>query len=274
MNLAAIATVAASETNGAILGNATWMDLLFAAIILIMAVVGGKALTLYLRRTFRDRMKHAHLEIMNKVIFYGLILGTTFSIFSTLGIDLSGLLVAGGVVGVIVGFASQRIIGNLISGIFLFIERPMNIGDSVNIDGQSGIVRDIRILSTLIRGFDGLAVRIPNEKVFTSKITNYVAHVARRFSLDLTIRYQDDADQALAIIKGLADDHPYILKNPGASAYVADLDENGVHISVLAWGPTAGWWDAKVDLLAGIRKAFEEAGVEIAAPRRAVTGTA
>ena len=82
------------------------------------------------------------------------------SILPTVGVKLSGLLVAGGIVGLAIGFASQSVIGNLISGIFLLIERPMKIGQGVNIDGSVGIVEDIRILSTTLRMYDGLYVRM------------------------------------------------------------------------------------------------------------------
>ncbi len=85
--------------------------------------------------------------------------------------------------------------GNLISGIFLMIEKPIKIGDQVEIDKISGFVTDILIISTLIRTYDGLLVRIPNQQVFTSNITNLVGFPVRRIDFTIGIRYSDDADQ-------------------------------------------------------------------------------
>lgn len=92
-------------------------------------------------------------------------------------------------------------------GIFLIIARPIEIRNSVNIDGTAGIVEDIQIMSTTLRTFDGLFVKIPNQKVFTSNITNFVAHIALRFGYLVGIRYSGDADKAIQIIKDLIADH-------------------------------------------------------------------
>jgi small-conductance mechanosensitive channel len=175
--------------------------------------------------------------------------------------------VAGGIAGVMVGFASQRVIGNLVSGLFLFAERPMKIGDSVNVDGQTGIVKDIRILSTTIRTFDGLGVRIPNEDVFTSSITNYVAHAARRFDFEVGIRYEDDAEEAVAVLRGLVEEQPTALKSPAPVVAVTEFGDSAVKIQVLAWGPRDGWWGAKTAILSRVQKALEARGIEMAYPQ-------
>lgn len=126
-------------------------------------------------------------------------------ILSLLGVNPAGLLAAGGIAGIVIGFASQSIVSNLISSVFLIIERPINIGDQVAIGESTGFVEDISIISTTIRKYDGLYVRVPNEKVFTTSITNYVAHVVRRVEYVVGIRYSDDADKAIRIIKNVID---------------------------------------------------------------------
>jgi len=253
-----------------VIGDATWLDLLLAAAALVLAVVLAKAVTMYMNRVLKDRLDKSQLKVLVKAVYYGLILLLVFIVLSTLGVNISSLLVAGGVVGVIVGFASQRIVGNFISGIFLFVERPMKIGDIVNVDGQTGIVEDIRIFSTRLRGFDGVDVRLPNEKVFTNKIKNYVAYAARRIDLQWVLRYGGDTDRARELIKGLLDAHPYILVKPGADIAVTALGPDGAEISVYAWGPISGWYGAKMDIIQQVKDAFAAEGLEIAAARRVV----
>jgi len=251
-------------------GEVTVFDLIVAVAILLIAISAAKALSIYLRRFLKEKLSKEHLEIIGKLVYYAIIVTAVIVILPTIGVKLSGLLVAGGIAGLAIGFASQSIIGNLISGIFLIIERPIKIGNSVNIDGTAGIVEDIRIMSTTLRNFDGLFVRIPNQKVFTSNITNFVANVARRFEYVVGIRYSDDADKALKVIRGLIEAHPFALKNPEPQVFVDNLGDSSVNIIVRIWAPTSEWFALKTELLWEIKKALENEGIEIPFPQRMI----
>ncbi len=244
-----------------------WVDFFHRA---VRAVIAAKAITIYLRRLLREKVAKEHLEIVAKVIYYAIIVIAVLSVLPTIGVKLSGLLVAGGIAGLAVGFASQSIIGNLISGLFLILERPVKIGNSVNIEGTGGIVEDVRIMSTTIRTFDGLYVRVPNQKVFTASITNFVANVARRFEYVVGIRYSDDADKAVEIIKSVIEEHPLALKNPAPQVFVDNLGDSAVNIIVRIWGPATEWFGIKTELLLKIKKAIEKEGIEIPFPQRVV----
>lgn len=248
-----------------------FLQVITVIVTLFVAIVIGKGITIYLQRTLKDKMDKEHLNIMLKIIYYGIItLAIIGFIFPVLEIDTSGLLVAGGVLGIVLGFASQSIMGNLISGVFLMIERPMKIGDQVNIDNKLGYVEDIKIVSTIIRTYDGLYVRLPNETVFTTSITNYVANLTRRFEYVVGIRYSDDADKAIEIIKDLIDQEPYALANPSPGVFVDTLGDNAVNISVRIWAPVTEWYGLRTKMLWIIKKTLEENGIEIAFPQRTV----
>jgi len=249
-------------------GNVTIFDLLVVVGIIVIAVIIAKAITIYLRRALKDKASKDRLQTIGKAIYYIIIVIAVLAVLPILGVKLSGLLVAGGIAGIVIGFASQSIIGNLISGFFLMIERPIKIGDGVNIDGIAGTVEDVRIISTIVKTWDGLYVRIPNEKVFTTSITNYVANVARRFEYVIGIRYSDDADKAIEIIKNLIEEHPFALKNPGPQVFVDNLGDNSVNIAVRIWGPSTVWYGIKTELLWKIKKALEKEGIEIPFPQR------
>lgn len=239
--------------------------------ILFFTILMAKGITIYLQRSLKDKMDKEHLNILIKSIYYGaIVLSIVGVIFPLLQIDTSGLLVAGGVVGIVIGFASQSIVGNFISGVFLMIERPIKIGDQVNIDSKLGYVEDIKIISTIIRTYDGLYIRLPNETVFTTSITNYVANLTRRFEYVVGIRYSDDADEAIGIIKEIIDREPFALVNPGPSVFVDTLGDNAVNIIVRIWAPATHWYDLKMKLLWVIKKTLEENGIEIAFPQRTV----
>ena len=251
-------------------GNVTRLDILWIAVCLMVAVLVAKVVVINIKRSLKDRMDRDRLEIITKVVYYMIIIVAILLALPALGIHPSSLLVAGGVVGIVIGFASQSIVGNLISGIFLMFERPIKIGDQLRVDDISGFVEDIHIVSTIVRTYNGLYVRIPNEKVFTGIITNYVANIARRFEYVVGIRYSDDADLAIKIIEDLIDEQPFALKNPSPQVFVDNLGDNSVNLHVRIWAPATEWYKLKMELLWDIKKTLEGNGIEIAFPQRVV----
>lgn len=251
-----------------IYGEVTVLNLVVAVLIFFGSLLLSKLLAINVRRSLKERIAREHLELIVKVLSYVIIIIAVIWALPHIGVEPSGLMVAGGIVGLAIGFASQSIVGNLVSGLFLIMERPVKIGDTVEIDGITGVVEDIRIISTTLRTFDGLYVRIPNETVFTSNITNYVAHAARRFEYTVGIRYSDDAEKAIQIILGTIEKHPLALKNPPPQVFVDELGDNSVNIVVRAWAPTGEWLGVKMELLWKIKSAIEAEGIEIPFPQR------
>lgn len=251
-------------------GTVTLGSVLKFILILSFSTLIAKILSLYLRRSLKDRVSKDMCETIIKIFYYGMLTIVFLSNLSLIGINPSALLVAGGVTGIILGFASQNIVGNLISGFFLMVERPIKIGDQVEISGISGYVTDIRIISTIIRTYDGLLVRLPNQQVFTTNITNIVGHPVRRFEYTIRIRYSDDADAAIFLIKDLIDKEPFALLNPSPSVFVSDLGDSWVNLTVRIWAPVSEWFGIKTRVLWNIKKTLEGNGIEIPLPQRIV----
>jgi small-conductance mechanosensitive channel len=245
-------------------------DLLKFVFILLFSVLLSRILTLYLRRSLKNKVSQDVSETLLKILQYSILIIVFISVLPLIGFNPSTLLLAGGVTGIILGFASQSIVGNLVSGFFLMVERPIKIGDQVQINDVSGYVIDIRIISTLIRTFDGLLVRIPNQQVFTTNITNIVGHPVRRFEYTIRIRYSDDANAAIKLIKDLIDKEPFALLNPSTSVFVSDLGDSSVIISVRIWAPVNEMFGIKTRLLWNIKQTLEENGIEIPLPERIV----
>ena len=251
-------------------GETTFGNILWFFIILILAVIIAKIISLNLSRFLKDRVRKNDLNLISKAVYWGIFSIGFIIALPNLAVDLSGILVAGGVVGIIIGFAAQSVVSNLISGIFLIFEQPLKIGDNVLIEDSLIIVEDIRIFSTIGKTFEGIYVRIPNEKIFTTTITNYVANTARRFEYDVEIRYQDDAARAIQIIEQLIEDEPFCLKNPAPSVFVDTLAADGVMIKTRMWAPSEVWWDIRTTMLWKIKCALEKDGMEIPFPQRTI----
>ncbi len=249
-------------------GIVTPEDLIKFVLILSFSVLLSRVITIYLRRSLKDRVSKDVGEPILKLLYYGSLIVVFIVILPLIGFDPSGFMLAGGVAGIVIGFASQNIVGNLVAGCFLMFERPIKIGDQVEISGIAGYVTDIRIISTLIRTYDGLLVRLPNQQVFTTNITNIVGHPVRRFEYTIGIRYSDDANAAIWLIKDLIDKEPFALLNPSPSVFVTDLGESSVRIIVRIWAPVNEWFGIKTRLLWNIKKTLEENGIEIPFPQR------
>lgn len=239
-------------------GNVVVFFLLLVATFVIARIISG-----ILRRTLAGKTEAKTIDLTVKSVRTVIYVIGVIVACSQLKIDLSGLLVAGGVVGVAAGFASQNTLSNLVAGILLMFERPISIGDSIVVNGTEGYVEGIGLLSTRVRTYSGLYVRIPNDSLFTSEITNMVSNVARRFDYNISIRYTDDAKKAIKATKKVIEEHPYALKNPAPSVYVDTLGAHGIELKVRIWSPSGFWWDARTELLWTIFKALRQEDIDV-----------
>jgi len=137
----------------------------------------------------------------------------------------------------------------------------------MKIDDYYGVVLDISVMSTKIKSFDGLLIRIPNEKVFTSIIQNIGASTIRRLVFRVGIAYKEDAEKAIQVIRKVLDKHPFILAILEPEVFVEELGDSSVNILVRVWVPVTEWYEVKKQVLWEIKKAITEAGIEIPFPR-------
>lgn len=246
----------------------TLEKVLYFLIILIASFIIASLVSKKIKKELYGRIGGNEREMLSKIIYFVIVLVGFLVALPYLDIELSGLLIAGGFLSIIIGLAGQTVIANFFSGIILFIEQPIKIGDNIGVGETLGTVEDIRILSTIIKTYDGIYTRIPNQTLFTSNITNYVAHVARRFEYSVGIRYADDANRATEVIWKVINEHPFALKSPSPSIFVNELGDNGVILSVRIWSPSSEWWDVRTELLWKIKVALEEDGIQIPFPQR------
>ncbi len=251
-------------------GDITVGDILYVAMIIAAALIVSRIITLNLRRALSPRLRKTELDIILRAIYYGILVLAVIVALPALNIELSGLLVAGGFIGLVIGFASQSVVGNLVSGLFLLVEHPIVIGDEIEIGDVSGTVEDIRFLSTIVRTYDGVNVRMPNEQVFTSNITNLVANPARRIEYTVGIGYGSDIQRALQVIAGVLEEYSLVLKRPSPDIYVKELGESSVDIVVRFWAPTPVFFGVRKEMLRQIKLALDADGIEIPFPQRVV----
>ncbi len=198
-----------------------------------------------------------------KAAFYTVAAITILIALGTMGIDLTALAVAGGVAGIVMGFALQPILSNLFAGIYVMSEKALSPGELVEVNGVQGYVLEVSVMSTKIRSLDGAILRIPNNEILNAVLRNFSRAPVRRIEFVVSIAYREDAERAYAIIKRVLDNHPFVLLDPPPEVFVSNLGSSGVDISVRVWVPSELWYDVTMDLLWKLKKAISEAGIEI-----------
>lgn len=190
-------------------------------------------------------------------------------------IDLTGILVGAGFLGIVLGLASRKTLGSLIAGLVLMFARPFEVGEWIAVDGKEGTVTDITLLSTRIRSFEGERVVVPNDVITGEIVTNRTREGRLRASVDIGIDYDDDVGQATELAQSIAEDvaaeTETALDSPDPSVLVRALDDSAVLLSVRVWvdKPSAREVNhVKHELLAQLKTSFDEEGISIPYPQR------
>jgi len=254
-----------------IVGGLTLLSLLIGGIIMAVGIIVAKIAKLIFYKYYAPTLPQDTAKNLSKLIYFGIIIIAFLAFTSTTGLDLSGFLVAGGIFAVVIGFATQSVVSNLISGIFLMIEKPAKHGDTLEIPdmGISGTLLDIGTFSSRLRKFDGTVIRIPNEKFFTANIRSLTSSTVRRAEAMVGIAYKDDIESAILAIKNeIAATMPYVLRVPEPEFRVEELGDSSVNIQVLVWHPRDDWSQAQPILLTAIKRALDNSGIEIPFPQR------
>ena len=257
------------EINEAVLRGvkARLTSIAIAIAILVASILFALLVRRLMRRSMKGRLPEYVYKPLENIVFYSIVFTGIVVALIPLGVNLSGLIVAGGIAGIVIGFASQQAVSNLISGIFLLIEQPLRIGDPISLEGVEGIVSDINVFSTKVRTWDGTIVRIPNSTVFTSIITNYYRTRARRVEIRIGLSYNTDIGKALEVLRRLMDEHPFCLVNPAPEVFVQDYGDSAIVFTMRCWAPPPVWFRTKVELQTRLKEELDRAGIEIPFPQ-------
>jgi small-conductance mechanosensitive channel len=206
-------------------------------------------------------------SIVSKIIYYVVLLIALSTALGYLGVELTGLIIAGGFAGIIVGVALQPLMASFFAGLYVMAERIIQQGEVVSIGNTMGEVVEVSLMFTKIRTFDGVLVTMPNSQLLSTVIQNYSKAVARRLEFTVSIAYSEDAEKAYSVIKDAVDNHPYVLADPAPDIFVSKLGDSGVVITVRVWVPRTLVYPVTKDLLWKIKKSLDQAGVSIPFPQ-------
>ena len=216
------------------------------------------------RRTITRKMtKQSRLVVNRGIVYTGLIV-LVFIIFRMLEVDITALFGAAGILGIVIGVASQTSLGNIISGLFLVSEKSFEIGDLVRIGDKTGRVFSIDLLSIKIKTFDNLLLRIPNQTVISTELINVTRFPIRRMDTKITVTYREDLQKVKSILEEIARQNPVVLDEPEPLVILQNFGLNGVDLIYAVWHEKDNFLKVKNSVFLAIKEAFDREGIGFA----------
>jgi len=244
------------------------LDVTRAIITLVVGLALARLASSGLGRVLENRTSAQDAMLLRRLSFYSLSAVVIATAMHQVGFNLTLLLGAAGILTVAVGFASQTSASNLISGLFLIAERPFVVGDNVVVEGTTGEVLSIDLLSVKIRTFDNLFVRVPNEQIIKSTVTTLTRFPIRRADLEVGVAYKEDLKHVKEVLFRVADRNPICLDQPEPLLIFKGFGDSAIQFQFSVWAQRENYLDLRNSIQEEIKVAFDEAGIEIPFPHR------
>jgi len=232
----------------------------------------GKIIAKFLTNFSKKAMRKANLdETITKfggnVIYGGLMVFIILAVLSKLGINTNSFIAILGAAGLAVGLAFQGTLSNLGAGVLLVFFRPFNVGDFINGAGESGVVEEINLFSTLLKTGDNKQIIIPNSSIIGGNITNFSAKETRRVDFVFGIGYDDDLKLAKNTLEEIIGADERVLKEPATFVAVSELADSSVNFVVRAWVKSGDYWGVYFDTIEKVKLSFDEKNISIPYPQ-------
>ena len=212
-------------------------------------------------------LQYAIAQIVSNIV---LVVGV-FIVLDNAGIHLGTLTVFAGAVGVGIGFGLQNIASNFISGLVILAERPITIGDRVEVAGVAGQVQQIRARSTVILTNDNITMIVPNTKFIDSPVTNWTYGDPRVcFRLPIGVAYGSDLEKVRNALLEVAREDSHVLPQPEPTVFLETFGGSSINLELVVWSKEMSYRPRRFrsDLNFAIAQKLREAGIEIPGPQR------
>lgn len=249
-------------------------DLLVFALTIWLALVVASAVRQLLAEDVFPRVRLARGVplALSVVIQYGLILGGFTLALAALGVDLTKITILASAFGVGAGLGLQNLVNNFASGLILLFERPIHLGDVVQVSGVGGEVRHIGPRATLVRTADGAEIFVPNSLMIAQTLTNWTySDLRRRVVLPVRVAYGTSPQQVIELLNRIATGHPEVVGEPAAGAVFLGFGENSLDFELRVWTDRFGDAEKIQGQLADqVYAALNEAHIELPMARREI----
>jgi small-conductance mechanosensitive channel len=250
----------------------TIMSMVIFIIFLAIFLFAGSFLRRFLQGKFLDKfeiepgLKYTLGRVAQYIV---VVLGVLIS-FQFVGIDLTSLAVIFGLLSVGIGFGLQNITANFISGLIIMFERPITVGDRVDVNGIEGDVTEINIRSTKIRTLNNISIIVPNTQFVENNVINY-SHGDPTFRLDINVgvSYSSDLDKVLKALNEVAEEHPKVMRSPKHQVHLTEFGDSSWDMQLRIWIPNVKErYILRNEIHQAIVRKFDEYDIEIPFPQR------
>lgn len=203
---------------------------------------------------------------ISTMLHYAILLIGFFLALGALGIDLTKITILAGAFSVGIGFGLQNVINNFVSGLILLFERPIKIGDIIEVGGNAGEVRRIGIRASIIRTSDGSEVIVPNGSLISSQVTNWtLSDRGRAVELSVNVAGSTDLHRVTELLKKIAADHPDVAKEPAPRVIVTSMSASAVTFQLRVWTERIeAWAEVRSDLSFAINETLAREKIVLA----------
>lgn len=245
-----------------------------ALLVLLLFFIAGRLKRWLVNRLLAGtRLDPSGRQAVGALFHYSVVLVGLLIILQTSGIDLTALSVAAGGLGIGIGFGLQNIANNLVSGLIVLVERPVKIGDRIEVAGTEGQVVEIRARSTTVLTNDNIAIIIPNSRFITEEVINWsYADPRVRFRIPVSVGYDSDVRLVEKLLLDVARASADVLADPAPAVRFREFGDSGLHFELRAWTTTLIQQKGKLvsDLNFAILQSFRDHGITIPYPQRDV----
>jgi potassium efflux system protein len=187
---------------------------------------------------------------------------------SAAGLDFSRINLIVGALGVGIGFGLQNVVNNFVSGLILLFERPIRVGDKVQLAELIGTVNNIGMRASIVRTFQGAEVIVPNANLISAEVVNWtLSDERRRADIPIGVAYGTDPQTVIDILVRVAGDHPEVMSDPPPAAFFLGFGDSSLDFELRAW-TGENFVQVSSDLRVSISQGLNEAGIEIPFPQR------
>lgn len=245
----------------------------------LLLLVGGYFASRFIgyllgQRLAATRLRPDVAHTMKRIAFFTLLVLVVLTALSLLGVPLTAFAFATGAIAIGVGFGAQNIINNFISGWILMAERPIRMGDFVEIDQTMGTVELIGTRSTRIRRTDGVHLLVPNSRLLEQTVVNWtLVDQQIRSGVRVGVAYGSPVEQVAALIMEAVRAQPEVKAEPAPSVVFEDFGDNALIFDSYFWCDTTGeklLREIRSEIRFRISALFAENGITIAFPQRDV----
>ena len=258
----------------AILPLGTLQTSVGSVIVFLLTVWGTFLLSRLLRFVLEEEIfPNLHLErglpyAINRVVHYLILLSGFVIALGAMGVDMTKFTILAGAFSVGIGFGLQNIVNNFISGLIVLFERPIKVGDTIEIDGQTGRVQRIGIRASVIQSTSGAEVIIPNGKLISDKVINWTLSSGRRqISVTVLLKLDADVGRARELVLGVARGNKHVLQAPAPEVLFVRRGIDQLEFELRVWTDALdAWMEVKSDMTAEINEALRHNDIVGAAP--------